>query len=68
MPGMIRIREILDPDLKARVIAKLAERRGLAVGAVPEWFELDDADYVDILQDLKEDEEGNGGEWDDPRM
>jgi hypothetical protein len=51
---MIRIREILDPDLKRRIIEKLAERRGLAVGAVPEWYELDDADYVDLLNDLKD--------------
>ena len=53
---MIRIREILDPDLKRRIIEKLAERRGLAVGAVPEWYELDDADYVDLLNDLKEED------------
>jgi len=64
---MIRIREILDPELKAKVVAKRAEIRGLT--AVPEWFELDDADYVDLLQELREDEEGaRGGEWDDPRM
>lgn len=65
---MIRIREIADPELKARIIATLAERRGMSAAAVPEWFELDDADYVDLLQELKEDEEGRGGEWDDPRM
>jgi hypothetical protein len=53
---MIRIREILDPDLKRRIIEKLAERRGLSVGAVPEWYELDDADYVDLLNDLKEED------------
>ncbi len=50
---MIRIREILDPDLKRQVIEKLAARRGLAVGAVPEWYELDDADFVDLLNDIK---------------
>jgi hypothetical protein len=53
---MIRIREILDPELKQKVMAKLAEQRGLAV--VPEWFELDDADYVDLLNELRADEEG----------
>ena len=53
---MIRIREILDPDLKRRIVEKLAERRGLSVGAVPEWYELDDADYVDLLNDLKEED------------
>jgi hypothetical protein len=61
---MIRIREILDPELKQRVTAKLAERRGLS--AVPEWFELDDADYVDLLNELKEDDD-RGGQGDDRR-
>ena len=64
MAAMIRIREILDPELKQKVMAKLAERRGLAVAAVPEWFELDDADYVDLLNDLREDEERIDGERD----
>lgn len=51
---MIRIREILDPDLKQRIIAALAERRGCSPAAIPEWFELDDLDFVDLLNDLKE--------------
>ncbi len=51
---MIRIRHISDPELKAKVIAKLLEWRGITV---PEWFEMDDHDYVDILQAIKEDEE-----------
>jgi len=50
---MIRIRHIEDPELKEKVIAKLREWRGITV---PEWFEMDDADYVDILQAIKEDE------------
>jgi hypothetical protein len=54
---MVRIRHILDPELRARVIAALAERRGCSVAAIPEWFELDDADYVDLLNDLKEHEQ-----------
>lgn len=52
---MIRIREIIDPDLRRKVLEKLAERRGCAVASIPAWFELDDADYVDLLNDLKED-------------
>jgi hypothetical protein len=56
---MIRIREISDPELKQRIIAKLAERRGLLAGAVPEWFELDDADFVDLLNDLRDDAAGD---------
>jgi hypothetical protein len=51
---MIRIAHILDPELKAKVVAALAERRGMSVAAIPEWFELDDADFVDLLNDLRE--------------
>jgi hypothetical protein len=53
---MIRIRHILDPDLKRRIIEALAERRGMSAASIPEWYELDDADYVDLLNDLKEKE------------
>jgi hypothetical protein len=63
---MVRIRHILDLELRAKVIAKLAEFRGCSPGMIPEWFELDDADYVDILQALKEDEAGDR-DMDDPR-
>lgn len=63
----VRIREILDPELKAKVLQALAERRGLSAAAIPEWFELDEADYVDLLNDIR----GDGSEEDaidDPRM
>jgi len=50
---MIRIREITDPELKRKIIEALAARRGMSPAAVPEWFELDDADFVDLLNDLK---------------
>ena len=63
---MIRIREIVDPDLRKRVLAALADARGCSVAAIPDWFELDDADYVDLLNDLR------APEWPmadyDPRM
>ena len=63
---MIRIREILDPDLRRRVVDALAERRGCSPGAIPDWFELDDLDLVDLLNDMKEKDHP---EWeDDPRM
>lgn len=65
---MIRVREILDPALKDKVIAKLAEWRGLTSATVPEWFEMDDADFVDILQAIREDETGGEYERDDWRM
>jgi hypothetical protein len=63
---MVRIREILDPDLRRRIVEALADRRGCSVAAIPDWFELDDADFVDLLNDLKE---ADGRfESDDPRM
>ena len=64
---MIRIRHILDPDLKRQVIAKLADARGMSPAAVPEWFELDDADFVDLLNAIRDDVAGDH-EGDDPRM
>ena len=63
---MIRIREILDPDLKQRIIAALADRRGMSPAAIPEWYELDDADFVDLLNELKQDQQPD--ETDDCRM
>jgi hypothetical protein len=65
---MIRIREIVDPDLRQRVVAALAERRGMSPAAIPEWFELDDADFVDLLNDLREDASEEEWESRDPRM
>jgi hypothetical protein len=63
---MVRIREIVDPELRQRIVQALAENRGCSVAAIPDWYELDDADYVDLLNQIKE-----GGEnepADDPRM
>ena len=53
---MVRIREIVDPEMRERVRAALAERRGCSAAAIPDWFELDDADLVDLLNDLRGDE------------
>lgn len=62
---MIRIREIIDPELRQKIVGALAERRGCSVASIPDWFELDDLDFVDLLNDLKEsDLEGP----DDPKM
>jgi hypothetical protein len=63
---MIRIREIIDPELRERIRRALAERRGLSAAAVPDWYELDDADYVDLLNDLREDSLPDDAR--DPRM
>jgi hypothetical protein len=62
---MIRIREIMDPELKRKLLAALAERRGCSVAAIPEWFELDDLDFVDLLNDLQQDQDLEAPE--DPR-
>jgi hypothetical protein len=53
---MVRIREILDPELREKIRAALAERRGMSSAAIPDWYELDDADYVDLLNDLRDEE------------
>lgn len=50
---MIRIREILDPDLRRKIVEALADRRGMSPAAIPDWFELDDADFVDLLNDIR---------------
>ena len=63
---MIRIREITDPDLRRRIVEALADRRGCSPASIPEWFELDDADFVDLLNDLQGDDEGE--DYRDPRM
>ena len=65
---MIRIREILDPDLKLQIKEKLAEHRGMSAAAIPEWFELDDADFVDLLNELKGDTDTEMDAPDDYRM
>ena len=49
------------------MVAALAERRGCSVAAIPDWFELDDADYVDLLNDLQP-QTGQDELQDDPRM
>ena len=65
--GMIRIREIVDPELRRRIVEALAERRGMSAAAIPEWFELDDADYVDLLNDINYPRDPSSGDVDDPR-
>jgi len=61
---MVRIREILDPELRQRIVVALAERRGCSVAAIPDWFELDDADFVDLLNDLRDDSDLDGDRHD----
>jgi hypothetical protein len=51
---MIRLREILDPELREKIRQALAQRRGCSAAALPDWYELDDADFVDLLNDLSD--------------
>jgi len=50
---LVRLREITDPELRERIRGALADRRGCSAAAIPDWFELDDADFVDLLNDLQ---------------
>jgi hypothetical protein len=62
---MIRIAHITDPELKAKIIDALAHRRDMPASSIPEWFELDEADFVDLLNDLRD---GDDESAHDPRM
>jgi hypothetical protein len=64
---MIRIREIIDPELRRRILAVLADRRGCSIAAIPDWFELDDADFVDLLNDLESQDDAGDYRY-EPRM
>lgn len=64
---MIRIRHIQDPQLRLKVEQVLADWRGFPGGRVPDWFELDDADYVDVLNEIRRREMGLQEEDEDPR-
>jgi hypothetical protein len=63
---MIRIREILDVELREKIREALARRRDMSPAAIPDWYELDDADFVDLLNEMKEPEVED--ESHDPRM
>ena len=65
---MIRLREITDPELREKVRAALAERRGMTVAGIPDWWELDDMDYIDLLNEIRAAEEIRPADDDDPRM
>jgi hypothetical protein len=54
MGGMLRIREIRDPELRERIRQQLAINRGCSAAAIPDWFELDDLDFMDLLNDIRD--------------
>jgi hypothetical protein len=51
---MIRLREIDDEALREKLRAAIAARRGMHAAAIPDWWEMDDADLTDLLHDLDE--------------
>jgi hypothetical protein len=51
---MVRVREIIDPALRDRVIDALALRQGVRPEDIPHWYEMDDAAYTELLQELNE--------------
>jgi hypothetical protein len=61
---MIRLREINDPELREKVRAALAERRGMTIAGIPDWWELDDMDFVDLLNEIRDAEEGPRPDYD----
>jgi hypothetical protein len=55
---MIRLREIDDAALRERVRQKIAESRDMLPAEIADWWELDDADYSEILIGLRFEDEG----------
>jgi hypothetical protein len=51
---MIRVFQIIDPALRRRVIDALAHRQGVAPTDIPHWYEMDDATFSELLQELNE--------------
>jgi hypothetical protein len=64
---MIRLREIDDEQLRERVRQKIAESRGMLSAEIADWWELDDADFSEILIDLRYEDEGPRTDADERR-
>jgi hypothetical protein len=56
---MIRLREIDDLQLREQVRQIIADSRGMLSAEIPDWWELDDADFSEILIELRAREQGN---------
>jgi len=50
---MVRLRLIEDDELRERVRAVLARWRGCEPWQIPDWFEIDDADFSEIVMELR---------------
>jgi len=62
---MIRVYHITDEELKRRVVDVIAGWRGAPASAIPEWFEIDDAEYSEILIQLHAEDRGEFNASDD---
>jgi hypothetical protein len=51
---MIRVFQITDPALRGRVIDALAHRHGVSPEHIPQCYEMDDAAFSELLQELDE--------------
>jgi hypothetical protein len=54
---MIRLLHIDDPQLRERVRAKIAAGREMESAHIPDWWEMDDADFSVILIELRREDE-----------
>lgn len=61
---MIRLLHIDDPQLRERVRAKIAEGREMDAAHIPDWWEMDDADFSAILIELRHEDEGDAERYD----
>ena len=59
---MIRLLHIDDAALRERVRVKIAESREMESAHIPDWFEMDDADFSAILIELRYEDEGAADE------
>ena len=50
---MVRLLHIDDVELRERVRAKIAAGREMEPAHIPDWFEMDDADFSAILIELR---------------
>ena len=53
---------------REKVRDALARRRGMSPASIPDWYELDDADYVDLLNEIRDGDAEENDDVRDPRM
>jgi hypothetical protein len=55
---MIRLLHIDDLKLRERVRQKIADARGMLPSEIADWWEMDDADFSEILIELRAEDDG----------